>query len=261
MLVRSFTVIVVACLALTASDRTFADSPLIRQVGVDHALKTSEAVVVDGSLALVHTTQILPIDDQGAVLHPGRLMEQTEAVLDRLESTLKAAHSGLDQLIKVNVYLARAEDLAPFQEAFASRLGDKGHPAISQVVGRLAKPKALVALDAVAAAPALLEGRAVQGDSSKGFAVLPVGPRVYISGQAEPDENLARATAKTLKGLDATLRFLALDKARVVQLKAFVQPITSLAEAEREIVSFFGEGAVPPLVFVEWTSGKTVPIE
>lgn len=258
MLARSFTVAIVAWLALAGSDGAVADGPLIRQLGVDPELKTSEAVVVDGSLALVHTTQLLPVDNQGAVVHAGRLAEQTEAVLDRLEATLGAAHSGLDQLIKVNVYLAKGEDLAPFRAAFARRMDETGRPAVSHVVGNLADPNALVALDAVAAAP---KGQAIQRNASKGFAVLPVGPRVYISGQAEPDEHLGRATAKTLKGLDDTLKFLAMDRTRVVQLKAFVQPMTSLAEVKREIATFFGEGAVPPLVFVEWSSGKTVPIE
>lgn len=88
MLARSLPVAVV-WLALTASDFAVADGPPTRHLGVDRALKTSEAVVVGGLLALVHTTRLLPIDDQGAVLHPGRLTEQTEALPDHLETTLR----------------------------------------------------------------------------------------------------------------------------------------------------------------------------
>ena len=94
-------------------------------------------------------------------------------------------------------------------------------------------------------------------------AVLPAGPRVYVSGQSDPDADLARATRKTLEGLGATLKYLGLDRSRVVRLKAFMQPMTAAAsaEVEREVSAFFGGKDVPPLTLVEWRSSPSQPIE
>jgi enamine deaminase RidA (YjgF/YER057c/UK114 family) len=179
-------------------------------------------------------------------------------VLDRLESVLRGSGSGLDRLVKVNVYAARAEALPAFRAAFARRMGDGGRPAVSEVVGSLTRPEAMLGLDAVAVAVTSQPSGPRSGGT---VAVLPAGGRVYVSGQAAPGADLAEATRHTLKGLAATLDHLGLDRSRVVQLKAFVQPISGAGDVEREMTAFFGRGSVPPLVFVEWRSGKAQPIE
>jgi enamine deaminase RidA (YjgF/YER057c/UK114 family) len=90
---------------------------------------------------------------------------------------------------------------------------------------------------------------------------MPAGARVYVSGQAEPDPDLARSTRRTLEGLDATLKYLGLSRASIVQVKAFMQPMTAAAEVEREVEAFFGEGSVPPLALVDWRSSRSQPVE
>src|SRR5262249_18562518 len=92
-------------------------------------------------------------------------------------------------------------------------------------------------------------------------AVLPPGTRIFVSGQADPGANLSDATRRTLEGLAATLRHLGLDRSRVVQVKAFFQPIEGAADVEREPAAFFGGGAMPPLVLVEWRSSQPIEIE
>src|SRR5262249_3334273 len=101
-----------------------------------------------------------------------------------------------------------------------------------------------------------------QGARASGgrVAILPAGGRVFVSGQADPGPELALATRRTLEGLDATLRHLGLDRSRVVQLRAFLGPMTAADEVTREVAAFCGAGAVPPLCLVEWRS-KTPPIE
>jgi enamine deaminase RidA (YjgF/YER057c/UK114 family) len=93
------------------------------------------------------------------------------------------------------------------------------------------------------------------------MAVLPAGPRVYISGQAEPGPDLATATRKTLESLEATLKHLGLGKEHVVQVKAFFLPMKSADVVEQEVAAFFGAPEPPPLVLVEWRMSQPIEIE
>jgi enamine deaminase RidA (YjgF/YER057c/UK114 family) len=253
MLFRSLALLFLTVMTLTAP----ATAHPVRQVWPDEATGSSAAVVVDGAANLAHTEQILPTDADGKVIAPDRADDQAGAVLDRLETALEGVGSGLDRLVKVDVYLARPDVLANFQNAFARRMAGKVRPAVSYVVGALSRSGALVALDAIAVTSV--------SDTKPGgrVAVLPAGPRVYVSGQSEPDADLARATGKTLHGLGATLKYLGLDRSQVVRLKAFMQPMTAAAsaEVEREVSAFFGGKDVPPLILVEWRSSRSQPIE
>jgi enamine deaminase RidA (YjgF/YER057c/UK114 family) len=234
-----------------------ARADLVREVRPDEATHTSAAVVVDASAPLLHTPQLLPTGADGLTIVAGGAAEQANALLDRLESALKAAGSGLDKLVKVDVYLARPDVLAPFQKMFAAKLKGLAQPAISYVVGPLRHPEALVALDAIAIT-SISSGKAGGGST-----VLPSGPRIFVAGQANPDTDLTRATRKTLESLDDTLKFLGLDRSRVVRLKAFMQPMTSdaVAQVERTVSDFFGGIDVPPLSVVAWQSTRETPIE
>jgi enamine deaminase RidA (YjgF/YER057c/UK114 family) len=253
MFFRSLAVPLLSTMFVTAS----ATAGMVRPVRPDDATGTSAAVVVDGAANLAHTEQLLPVGADGAVIAPDRVDKQAAAVLDRLESTLRDAQSGLDRLVKVDVYLARPDALGPFQKAFARRIAGKAQPAVSYVVGALSRPEAVVALDAIAVT-------ALSESKSKGrFAVLPSGPRVYVSGQADPEDDLAVAARKTLLGLDSTLKYLGLDRSRVVRLKAFMQPMTpaSAAAVKREVADFYGGKDIPPLSMVEWRLSPKQPIE
>lgn len=239
---------------------TLAAGPGIRNVSPDDTARTSAAVVVDGSKDLAHTAQLLAVDAEGKFVGAGRADAQADAVLDRLETALREAGSGLDRLVRVNVYATGNDALAAFRAALARRLGDRARPSMSAVVGALTNPEALLALDAVGVSDQAAPPGTVPRSRAT-FAVLPAGVRIYVSGQADPDPDLARATRLTLEGLRKTLAFLNVDKSDVIQLKAFLQPATEAARVEQEIVTFFGSAAVPPLVFVDWRSGAKQPIE
>jgi enamine deaminase RidA (YjgF/YER057c/UK114 family) len=231
---------------------------LVREVHPGEATSTSAAVVVDASAHLVYTPQILPIGKDGKTVISGNAAEKAEVVYERLESMLKRAGSGLDKLVKLDVYLASADAFGPFQKSLAGKLNGKSRPAVSYVVGALSRPEALVALDAVAVT-SITKIR-----PGGGVAVLPSGSRIFVSGQANGDDaDLGRATRKTLAELNETLKFLGLDRSRVVKLKAFMQPMTkeSVAEVERAVSEFFGGEPIPPLSMVAWKSAQTTPIE
>ena len=252
----------VLCLALIlgSGGHARAADPRIRAISADDSSGTASAVVVDGSLALVHTSQILPLDAQQKQVVAENTVRQSEVVLDRLEARLTEARSGLDRLIKLNVYARDSQAVADFRPSLAKRLAGTARPAVSFVTGALTDPDARVAVDAIAGT-ALKTEPGVVLRPGPGLAVLPPGARVYVSGQAEAGEDLRLSTRKTLEGLAATLKFLGLERSQVVQVKAFLQPMTAVADVEREIADFFDETAAPTRVFVEWRSGPKQPIE
>ena len=253
----------------TANKSTPGRAAELKFLDPSEATGTSTAVIV-GPSHLAHTAQLLPVDATGKIigLKDGPL--QIERVLDNLQTALTTVGSDFNRLVKINAVVTRQETVAEVQKAFSKHFIDT-KPAVSfVVVEHLAHPDALVAMDAVATtskAPGKAGVTRITSGSlyrspngSAHVAILPGGPKIYVSGQAEPG-TLGTATRKTLESLRATLKQLDLDESRIVQLKAFMQPMAALEDVEAEMVRFFDPQPVPPLVFVEWDSKAPIEIE
>lgn len=245
-----------------AADGAQAGRPMqLRYFDGDSATGIAAAVVVP-DVPLEHTRQFLPVDEKNAIIGAGDPRRQFDAVLAHLDKVLALSNTRWTRLIKLNIYVARDDFADTVRQSLAALFKGEVKPAVTFVSGKLPHPEALVALDAVAvssdadvAQPASKPAdRQARADS----AILPAGPKVYVSGQAERARDLAEATRLTMVSLGKTLDFLQLSFDRVVQVKAFLAPMASVAEAEAEIAKFF-PGRVPPLVFVEWRS--TLPTE
>jgi enamine deaminase RidA (YjgF/YER057c/UK114 family) len=239
--------------------------PAIRQIAPDKETGSALAVVVE-EVPLAHTTQILPLNKNGRLVGNRQVARQVMQVLDNLSAVLQAAGSGMDQLVKVNVYLAEPGLIAGVQKQLGRRLAGKTKPAVSYVVGELAHAGALVAMDAIAAAAPTAPGRSVAywrsptlygGRAGAHAALLPAGGVVYVSGQADKGD-LLPATRGTLQQLGATLTQLNLGKQQVVQLKAFTRPMADVRLVEKEIAAFFTGTTMPPVVYVDWLSKDPV---
>ena len=226
----------------------------------------STAVVVKHA-ALAHTAQVLPLDEQGVLVGKGDAPRQIDRVLEGLTLALHEAGSDLDRAVRIHVMAARPDVVDLVQQAFSRRFGGRAKPAATFVVGTLAHPDALVAMDAVAAAPAAPSVRRFRSGSLPGVpgsshvAVLPAGPAVFVSGQATTQGPLGEATRTTLEGLRETLSFLGLKDEHVVQIKAFLKPMSDLSQVEAAISTFYGGRNIPPVVFVEWTLDPPIEIE
>jgi enamine deaminase RidA (YjgF/YER057c/UK114 family) len=225
----------------------------------------SQAVIVQG-LPLVHTRQLLPLDHEGKVVGEGSADRQIEQVLDNLEAVLKDSGSGMDKLVRVNIYALSTAIVESFREQLSKRLGSDVRPAITSVQTPLADRKALVAIDAVAAANdrgnkvKLVRCQAVAGhDGCADTAVLPPGSIAYLSGQPDDGAVAATAVARSMSDLMKTMGHLKLSPKDVVQLKVFLRPATSAEEVLGELRKFFPDQMMPPVVFVEWLA--TVPVE
>ena len=240
------------------------------------------AVVVDAT-PLAHTAQLLPVDGAGRIVAAGDVAGQTTAVLNRVEAALSSVGSQMSRAVKLNVYLADNDAASVVQRLIDARF-QPAPPAVTYVTTRLPVEGALVGIDAIATvagttpkgaandagaatpsnstlAPVKL-GPAAPGAHSRiaAAAVLPAGSRVYVAGQAEKGD-LRAATRNTMASLRATLKFLELADAQIVQIKSFIMPMAEVSQAEEEIRAFFGDAQTPPLVWVEWQSSSTTPIE
>jgi len=252
-----------------------APPAVVQRIGVDPVTRTSRGVVVPRT-PLAHTAQLLPVDVAGRLASPGDVEAQAARVFENLSIALRAAQADVKQLVKLNVYVADTAHTATIERFLAERLATGHEPAVSYVTTRLPVTGALVAMDAVAAAPASNPTAAENATTTTPLlrrapglagaprmshvAVLPPGSRIYVAGQAEKGD-LATATRLTLESLRRTLEFLEQSDADIVQFKSFIKPMSDVAVAEAEFAAFFRDRAIQPLVFVEWESSLPIEIE
>jgi enamine deaminase RidA (YjgF/YER057c/UK114 family) len=186
------------------------------------------------------------------LVHTGQMSAgDAAAALDKVEEAIRATGGDPKRIIKLNVGAVSLEAAGAARETIRKRYPAESRPAVSMVVGKLPDPGASVAIDAVAIG-------SKQIDPTAQAAVLPAGPRTYISGQAEKGATPAEAAAKTIASLVKTLEFLGAKPGDAVQAKCFLKPISAAGEVAKEFDRVFGPGKLP-LVFVEWES--TLPIE
>ena len=76
---------------------------------------------------------------------------QAEQAWRNIQAVLAAAGMSLENLIKVNHYLTRKEDIAGYREVRARMLGDHKPASTLLVISALAREEALVEVEAVAA--------------------------------------------------------------------------------------------------------------
>jgi len=270
---RLFMAMAVSAAAMTAlsAAEDKADSkavePSVRYVRLGAPLGMSQAVVVR-NCPLVYTRQLLPLDREGKLVGEGSADQQIEQVLINLQAVLGEAGSGLNRLVRLHVFALSHETARRTRELLSKRLDPTHRPAITTVLTPLAHRKAVVAVDAVAAAAdrgpavALVRSASVAGDPDcADAAVLPPGGVAYLSGQPDRGGLTVPAVTKSLSTLSGTLGQLSLSRAHVVQLKLFLTPASSAHEAMREVKKFFPGRLVPPVVFVEWIASAPVEIE
>ena len=78
---------------------------------------------------------------------------QMHQAWDNLLAVLEAGHMTPDHLVKVNVFLTRAQDVGIYREIRDQRLAGRAPASTLVIVSGLARPELLVEIEAVAAAP------------------------------------------------------------------------------------------------------------
>ena len=229
----------------------------------------ANAVVVNGA-ELIHTTQLFPVSQNSELVGPGDPRKQIDRLMNELINVLASADARPQDIVKLNFYLAEESLLKPVVSTLMRRFDDDARPAVSFVTTKLPVDGALLAVDAVAARTPKANSEHLQRqhvETAGGrerlahLSVLPKGDVIFISGQAEPADNLEEATRKTLAGLARTLEHLELDLDDVAQVKCFLQPMADADAAYRAAEEFFGDQLVPPISCVEWISSYPNEIE
>jgi enamine deaminase RidA (YjgF/YER057c/UK114 family) len=275
---QSFAAALVAACAVGSVSSPAAEQPVtpapiepsgspIQYVPLDAPAGMSQAVIVQG-VPLVHTRQLLPLDAAGKLVGEGSPDEQINRVLANLEAVLQDCGSGLDKLVRLNVYALAPATVTRVRELLSQRLDPSVRPAITSVLTPMPYRGALVAVDAVAAgtsgghAVALKRCEAVAGNKDRAdAAVLPRGGVAYLSGQPDEGGLTESAVNRSMSNLMKTLGHLQLSPADVAHIKIFLRPITSTDEVLREVQKFFPGQATPPVVFVEWLAAVPIEIE
>jgi enamine deaminase RidA (YjgF/YER057c/UK114 family) len=230
-----------------------AQNPDIQYAQTSRLKGSSDAVIVK-NVPLVHTSQIFSLDKRGKFVFKDELQKQIGQIFGNLSKALKIADSGIDQVVKLNIYLKNSTLISKVQTEIGRRFKSGKLPAVSYVTGNLSYPDALISIDAIAVSTNSSDNNVKYFNSgSTQVSILPPGPVVYVSGQAAKG-NLTEATLNTLKQLEESLHFLGLEKRDIVQIKSFINPISDLSTVQNVMAEFFKEGTIPPLVNVEWLS-------
>lgn len=195
---------------------------------------------------LVHTRQLNGLDS-------GKDDAGFADMIGQLKGICRAHDSTLKDVAKLNVYLADSDP--EFVASVRSQIVETWKhlspiPAVTLIPTPL-PAGTRIAADAVIATdsdPGKVER------FERDAATLPANRDIlYVSGRAASGE-LAEATSGTMTQLFAVLAHLGSTPADVVQVKAFIRPMSGWEIVEREIEKSFGDLGAPPLVFVEWSS-------
>jgi len=111
----------------------------------------SQGVLVEGGRTLYIAGQ-LPIDPQnGSLVGDGDIRIQTERVLDNIGAILQEAGMGLNDLVKIGIFIANFDDFGDVNEIYGSRFTDS--PPARTTVQIAGFPMGfLIEIDAIAAA-------------------------------------------------------------------------------------------------------------
>ncbi len=127
---------------------------LVRPAGLDPTAPYAYASIV-GPGSLVLTAGACPLDDAGAVVHPGDPAGQARQVMANLVVALEAAGCGREDVARTTVYVAsaRREDLVTVWQVVQAAFGEHDPPSTLLGVAVLGYPDQLVEVEAVATRP------------------------------------------------------------------------------------------------------------
>jgi enamine deaminase RidA (YjgF/YER057c/UK114 family) len=112
----------------------------------------SQARATTGDRRTVYVAGQASVDDAGRPVHVGDMAAQLSRAFDNLETVLRAAGLGLDDVVRLNYYTTDVDSLFASWGVVAERLGSTAPPPTATLLGvaRLAYPELLVELEATA---------------------------------------------------------------------------------------------------------------
>ncbi|MGQ9504012.1 MAG: RidA family protein [Thermogutta sp.] len=237
--------------------------PKIKRVKLGDDPAGWSAVCIQG-YPLIFTGQVFAENGSG----DGKASELTSELTSawgRLEAILEKAGSQKDMIVRLNLSVSKEDDVPQVIAFVRQQLTSDSFPALTLVVTPLPREKARVAFDAIA----YLDGQSTDvkairlSDGSNGprdAVVCPPGGLIFFSGQ--PDKNpLPTAAENAITALLAAAKDLHVEKADIMQIRVFIQPISESPTVLEVLQQVFAEGPLPPVVFTEWIASAPVEIE
>ena len=109
--------------------------------GYSHAIKVGNTIYVAGQIAL---------DREGNLVGGDNFEAQAEQAFQNLKLVIEAAGASLTDVVKLNIYLKRTEDMQAMRRIRRKVFGDYFPPATGVAIAGLALPEWLIEVDAVA---------------------------------------------------------------------------------------------------------------
>jgi 2-iminobutanoate/2-iminopropanoate deaminase len=133
------------------------ESPIMKEISMEAKIIHTDMAPISSSPVsqawvcggLVFTAGFAASDPKTGKIVPGGIEKQTRRVIQSLEAVLNSAGSGLEKVIKVNVYLKNIEDKPGFDQVYRETFSDNP-PARRCVSICDIEPDALLEMDAVA---------------------------------------------------------------------------------------------------------------
>jgi enamine deaminase RidA (YjgF/YER057c/UK114 family) len=113
--------------------------------------KFTQAVRVAPGLGLLFVSGLTARDDTGEIRGKGDIAEQTEWVLRGLAEVCRAAGAGMDDVVKVTVFVRNADDMPIIRRIKHKHFGDPAPASTTVEVSRLFDPAQLIEIEAVVA--------------------------------------------------------------------------------------------------------------
>jgi enamine deaminase RidA (YjgF/YER057c/UK114 family) len=134
-------------------------SKQVQYINPDGLLKNpafSQIVTTQGNGITIYIGGQNPVNAQREIVGKGDLAEQTEQVMQNIQTALSACGATFANLVKLTIHIVQGQDLYRGFQASQKYLGDlKNPPAITGFfVCALAHPDFLVEIDAIAFIPA-----------------------------------------------------------------------------------------------------------
>ncbi|MDE2929084.1 MAG: Rid family hydrolase [Acidobacteriota bacterium] len=198
-----------------------------------------------GRAGLAHTGMIVGAEAGQGASGISRIAAQVEAIARHYGSTLA-------DVAKLNLYVAEPQPglIRRIETEIEQAWSREACPALTLIPSPI-PGGASVAADAVIAVP--MNDGAVTRFGNKASVMPPGRDILYVSGRVGSGA-LAEATTETMRQLFDVLAHLGSTRADVVQVKAFIQPMSHWETVQLEIDRAFGNVSSPPVVYVAWTS-------
>jgi enamine deaminase RidA (YjgF/YER057c/UK114 family) len=123
---------------LIAAEKAWAQN--IRRIEADSPGWVRSAAVLVDDLPLIHTTQLLPVDDLGRVVGAGNFRIKISQSLASLRKSLSARGSNLSHVVQLNCYVARQDQVDLLLECVGRSFPVEQQPAVGIVVSPLPHP-------------------------------------------------------------------------------------------------------------------------